>query len=136
METYILIAKNRQIANRAQIYAKMSDPSDQDVSSMQPGSMRTITDTKLVNFALGQQKKTRFQKLRDAKEQKEKEDAEEAALVYQSFAASFTGSEDSKSFVRSSASGNGSGGAVYKVSKTSEMDRLLAEMKVRLSLFV
>src|SRR5690348_8735050 len=40
--------------------------------SFQPGSMKTITDSKLVNFAVGQQKKTRFQKLRDEKELKKK----------------------------------------------------------------
>ena len=52
---------------------------------------------------LGQQKKTRFQKIREEKEQKIKEEEEAAARVFDSFVASFeVDDKDSKTFLRGS----------------------------------
>lgn len=108
--------------------------------AIQPGSMRTITDTKLVTFAVGQQKKTRFQKQRDEREQKKKQDEEAAAEVYDSFVASFTEDDDVKTFVRGSTfhddgEHGGKAGEIYKLdrraAKMSEMDKIMHEMKVR-----
>ncbi len=108
---------------------------------IQPGSLRSLTDSKLVTFAVGQQKKTRFQKLRDEKEQKKKLDEQEAAQVYDSFVASFNEDEDVKHFVRGSTfqdngeSSGGKAGDIYTLdrrvnNKTSEMDKIMLEMKV------
>ena len=36
-----------------------------DNNQLQPGSMKTITDSKLATFAIGKQQKTRFQKTRE-----------------------------------------------------------------------
>lgn len=71
------------------------------MQSLQPGSMKTISQGKLATFAVGQQKKSRFQKAREEKEQKRKQEELEAASVYESFVASFEVDEDnSKTFVR------------------------------------
>ena len=48
----------------------------------QPGSMSRITDSKLASFAVGQQKKSRFQKAREDEEKKKRLEVEEAAKVY------------------------------------------------------
>lgn len=56
--------------------------------------MKGISDTKLVTFALGQQKKSRFQKAREEKEAKKKADEAEVAAVYDTFVASFKDTED------------------------------------------
>ncbi len=111
-------------------------------STFQPGSLKSITDSKLVTFAVGQQKKTRFQKQRDEKEQKKKQDEVDAAQVYDSFVASFTENDDVKTFVRgntfqdfgdSQNSGN-KAGDIYRLGrggKTSEMDKMMLELKVK-----
>lgn len=108
----------------------------------------------------GQQKKTRFQKTREEKELKLKEDEEAAARVYESFVASFDVDEkNSKTFIRGSSSsssqnddgaerggtssGNNSGksGELYKLSSAStkakppsesplEMDLIMQEIMV------
>ena len=100
--------------------------------SGRPGASN-IAESKLVSFAVGQQKKTRFQKAREEKEAKRKQEEAEVAKVYDSFVASFTHEEDdgSKTFVRGGrveggrpvASANGtatstvssSGGELYKL---------------------
>lgn len=71
------------------------------VQSLQEGSMKTISKGKLATFAVGQQKKSRFQKAREEKEKKAKEEEAEAAAVYESFVASFEdGDADGKTFIR------------------------------------
>jgi U2-associated protein SR140 len=113
-------------------------------SGIQPGSMKTITDNKLVAFVVGQQKKSRFQKAREEKEMKKKLEEEAAAKVYESFVASFEDDESSKTFVRGGIVNEKSGsmveraGEVYKMEQKSvsgkkEMDLLLEEMKASLS---
>jgi hypothetical protein len=42
--------------------------------AIQPGSLKTISDQKLVAFALGTQKKNRFQAEREKKELKKKQE--------------------------------------------------------------
>lgn len=110
-----------------------------------PGSMKTITDDKLANFAVGNQKKSRFQKAREEKELKKKQEEEEAAKVFDSFVASFTEDEDRKTFIRGGKvqdSGDvvgGKRGEVYTMDRTksqkplSEMERMVEEMKVNIS---
>ena len=46
--------------------------------------MKTISQGKLAAFAVGQQKKSRFQKAREEKEQKKRQEEEEAAKVHRS----------------------------------------------------
>lgn len=66
-----------------------------------PGAIQTISDSKLVAFAIGTQKKSRFQKAREEQEAKRKQNELEAAKVYESFVASFnTDEEGVKKFVR------------------------------------
>lgn len=96
------------------------------VSGIQPGSLKTITTDKLATFAIGANKKSRFQKAKEEKEAKAKAEAEEAANVYNSFVASFEGDDDDdnndskqmpmKTFIKE---GN----------KTKNMESLLIEMK-------
>lgn len=106
---------------------------------IQPGSMKTITESKLATFAIGQQKKSRFQKAREEKEAKKQEEEKAAAQLFDTFVASFTGEEDSKTFVRGGGNTRGEpgGGEVYKLDSrmvnrkaNSEMDMLMDEMKV------
>lgn len=71
------------------------------IQQIKPGSMKTISQTKLATFAVGQQKKSRFQKAREEAEEKKKKEEEEAAKVYSSFVASFEAeNSDGKTFVR------------------------------------
>lgn len=69
------------------------------IQQIKPGSMKTISDAKLASFAVGQQKKSRFQKAREEKEEKKRQEEAEAAKIYDSFVASFAVEED-KTFVR------------------------------------
>jgi U2-associated protein SR140 len=81
----------------------MSDPNPQlpwGIQQIQPGSMKVISDTKLATFAVGQQKKSRFQKAREEKEEKKKKEEAEAAKIYDQFVASFAPEEDGKTFIR------------------------------------
>jgi hypothetical protein len=106
------------------------------------GSLRNISDTKLVTFAVGQQKKSRFQKAREDKEAKKILDELEAAKVYESFVASFTAEEeDVKTFVRGGKileDGQvlgGSAGETYRLdggkkAKVSEMEKIMHEIQV------
>jgi len=98
------------------------------VTSFQPGSLKTITTDKLATFAIGNNKKSRFQKLKEEKEAKEKAEAEAAAEVYNSFVASFEGDDNDdddnnrqnmpmKSFIKEGSS------------KTKNMDSLFNEIK-------
>lgn len=102
---------------------------------------KQIADSKLITFAVGQQKKSRFQKAREEKELKQKLADEETAKVYDSFVSSFTEEEDGKTFVRGSKSGRdddrdgiygGSKGDIYRMERRggSEMERLMNENKV------
>jgi U2-associated protein SR140 len=83
---------------------KMTDPNPQlpwGIQQVQPGSMKTISQTKLATFAVGLQKKSRFQKAREEAEEKKRKEEEEAAKIYGQFVASFAGEEDTvKTFVR------------------------------------
>lgn len=54
-------------------------------------ALKKLTDSKLTTFALGQVKKSRFQREREEKELKKKQDEEEAAKIYESFVESFEG---------------------------------------------
>jgi U2-associated protein SR140 len=88
---------------------------------IQPGSMKTISEDKLASFAVGTQKKSRFQKQREEKEAKKKQEEEETAKLFDSFVASFTEDDDSKTFVRGGRIQEGDGvyggrsGDVYKL---------------------
>ena len=93
--------------------------------------MKTISDSKLVTFALGKQQKSRFQKAREEKEAKKRQDEQEAAREYDSFVASFVDEEgSSKVFIRggqqvNSAVTDGVGiapGAVYKPERNTRSD--------------
>jgi len=124
------------------------------MSNLKPGAMKTISDNKLATFVIGQQKKTRFQKEKEAREAKRKQQLAEAADIYKDFVASFEGDGDSKTFVRGGAHASedsaygprrGRGGASSSSSSStyrmdgssrrsaakpkSEMERLLEEMK-------
>mmetsp|Transcript_9633 Transcript_9633/g.10137 ORF Transcript_9633/g.10137 Transcript_9633/m.10137 type:complete len:89 (+) Transcript_9633:57-323(+) len=71
------------------------------IQQIKPGSMKTISQTKLATFAVGQQKKSRFQKAREEAEEKKKKEDEEAAKVYSQFVKSFEAEKnDEKSFIR------------------------------------
>eukprot|EP01041_Mallomonas_annulata_P005425 gene5425-10875_t len=116
-----------------------------DSKQLQPGSLKTISDSKLATFAIGQQKKSRFQKAREEKELKKKQEDEEAAKVYDQFVASFEVQEGSKAFIRggkiqdnndSDIVQGGKRGEVYKLETKqrgagTEMERMLEEMKER-----
>jgi U2-associated protein SR140 len=86
------------------------------IQAVQPGSLRTITETKLVSFAVGQQKKSRFQKAREDAEEKRREEEKEAARAYESFVASFEAPDDrgAKAFVKGG-SGSAGQGELYRV---------------------
>lgn len=88
-------------------------------------TLKNLTDTKLVSFALGQPKKSRFQKEREEKELKKKLDEKEAAKVFESFVESFQDHDDGpiKTFVRSGES---------RPKKTREMDSFMDELEVEL----
>jgi U2-associated protein SR140 len=93
----------------------MSDAGGDGASS----STVNLTDSKLISFAIGQQKKSRFQKAREEKEAKKKLDEEEAAQVFESFVASFE-NDATKTFVRGGKTdddGYRAPGEVYKFSK-------------------
>lgn len=119
----------------------MADLNSRGDVSVQPGSMKTITEKKLVAFAVGQQKKSRFQKAREEKEAKRKLDDEEAAKVYDSFVESFNVDGSSTGdFVRGAAGGGGEAGtgpaSAYRIDggrgsgrKMTEMESLMSEMK-------
>ncbi len=108
------------------------------------GALKNLSDSKLIQFAIGTQKKSRFQKAREEKEAKKKQEEEDAAKVYETFVASFKDEDEEtgKSFVRGGkvdAGGKVFGGAVGDVYKMpaapskkplSEMEKLMQEMKV------
>ena len=107
---------------------------------LQPGSMKTISDSKLATFAIGQQKKSRFQKAREEKELKKKLEDEAASKIYDQFVASFDVSNESRTFVRQGGQADQSA-SIYKMDTrrasspekkhgVREMDRMLEEMKV------
>ncbi|KAG1685358.1 hypothetical protein DVH05_008462 [Phytophthora capsici] len=118
-------------------------------TEMQPSSLTALTDDKLARFVLGHQKKTKFQKEREDREAKKRKADEEAANIYATFVASFDNEEETKgkAFVRAGAQTDnksmGQSGDVYQLKgtkprafssaasgrKTSEMDKLLQEMK-------
>lgn len=65
-------------------------------------TLKNLSESKLINFAIGNQKKSRFQKAREEAEAKKKADEEEAAKAYEEFVESFKDSRDDnvKTFVR------------------------------------
>lgn len=124
-------------------------------------TLKNLTTEKLISFAVGTQKKSRFQKAREEQEAKKKLDEEEAAKVYQSFVQSFQEDDDEegedrhrggKRFVRggrmnhgSSEEKHGNSGEIYRLSskdrpqavtKTSEIDKLMEETRVSLLISV
>jgi U2-associated protein SR140 len=72
------------------------------IQQVQPGSMKTISETKLATFAVGIQKKSRFQKAREEAEEKKRQEEEEAKKIYGQFVASFAVNDEDgcKTFVR------------------------------------
>ena len=52
-----------------------------------------LTEGKIASFVVGTQKKTRFQKEKEARDAKKKEAEQEAASVYEKFVASFDADE-------------------------------------------
>jgi len=95
---------------------------------IQPGSLKTISDSKLVTFAVGTQKKSRFQKAREEKEQKRRQEEVEAAKVFEDFVASFEDPDAGvKTFVRSKLE---SAPPVTASAPQTEREKLLEEMKV------
>jgi hypothetical protein len=108
---------------------------------VKPGSLKTISKDKLASFATGQQKKSRFQKAREDREIKKKQEEEETAKIYEGFVNSFSDNDKSKTFLKSGGdlykldSSNKSSSSIsttkpYNKPKNSEMDRLFNEMKV------
>ncbi|DAZ95762.1 TPA: hypothetical protein N0F65_010264 [Lagenidium giganteum] len=132
-------------------------PWGMEKKEMQPSSLKALTDDKLARFVIGTQKKTRFEREKEEREAKKRRADSEAAAIYATFVASFEDDDNDqgKTFVRgetirheSSEARNGHGGgesgAVYRLqshsshssrqaltNKTSEMDRMLEEMKRR-----
>ncbi|KAL8011609.1 putative RNA recognition motif domain, CID domain, SWAP/Surp superfamily [Plasmopara halstedii] len=118
-----------------------------DNSEMQPSSLMSLTDDKLARFALGHQKKTKFQKEREDREAKKRQADEEAARIYATFVASFDNEDEikGKAFVRSGAHADKGDtrtrGAEYRLQgkkeavpfvlerNVSEMDKMLHEIK-------
>jgi hypothetical protein len=74
------------------------------VAPKQPAgtTLKNLTDDKLISFAIGTQKKSRFQKQREEAEAKKKQDEAEAAKVYESFVDSFKDEDEDgmKPFVK------------------------------------
>ncbi|TYZ66440.1 hypothetical protein PybrP1_002413 [[Pythium] brassicae (nom. inval.)] len=70
--------------------------------AMQPSSLARLTDDKLARFALGQQRKTKFEKEREEREARKRQADEEAAQMYATFVASFEDEDATlgKAFVR------------------------------------
>jgi len=119
-----------------------------DPNKSAAGSLKNLTDSKLIQFAIGTQKKSRFQKAREDKETKKKQEEEEAAKVYESFVASFKDDDENggKTFVRGGRSDSdgrvmgGNSGDVYKMPNApsapksskplTEMEKLAQEIKV------
>ena len=127
------------------------------LQDIKPGSLKTISDSKLATFAVGQQKKSRFQKAREEAEEKKRLEELETSKLYESFVASFEGDDSSKTFVRGGGGGadalrSGRPGDVYKLEARGagpsappgrpggsgsaggkplkEMDRMLMDFKV------
>lgn len=96
--------------------------------------MKTISDSKLVAFALGKQQKSRFQKAREEKEARKRQDEQEAAREYDSFVASFVDYEEgsSKVFIRGGQTVNNADrtadgvrtapGSIYKPERNTRSD--------------
>ena len=127
----------------------MADPNNNgqlpwgiETKQLQPGSLKTISDSKLASFAIGQQKKSRFQKAKEEKDLKKRLEDEEAARVYDQFVASFEVHDGNKTFIRGGSVKDhgeevfgGQRGEIYRLeskpkSAGSEMGRMLEEMKV------
>ncbi|KAG5178404.1 hypothetical protein JKP88DRAFT_270519 [Tribonema minus] len=94
---------------------------------LKPGSKQNLTASKLQSFEVGKQKKTRFQKEKEAAEAKKKAAEAEAASLFQEFAASFEGDSGGgggKSFLKT-------GGSIYapQSKPMSEMERVALEIQ-------
>lgn len=120
-------------SNRSNIVSNSSNVGTSN--TIQQGSLKTISDSKLVAFAVGQQKKTRFQKKREDEELKKRRDEEEAAKVYNSFVASFEDKDEHNTFVRGGIVREGTilggeRGEVYKMQPKplSEIEKLMLEV--------
>ena len=104
-----------------------------NLNQVKPNSLETISSEKIEKFQTGLQKKSRFQKAREEKELKEKQEAEAAAAIYGDFVRSFGVEEEPMRFVPSGsgAKGNSTLDAVKKKKNDkSEMSKLFEEMKV------
>lgn len=105
-------------------------------------ALHKLTETKLTTFAIGQVKKSRFQREREEKEQKRKKDEEDAANMYESFVESFESGPPSsakgpKEFVKGGGCGRSSGEAQpfsssSKPKMRRELDLFMDEAQVSL----
>lgn len=117
------------------------------MQNIQPGSMKTISTEKIATFAVGQQKKSRFQREREENEKRKKQEEEEARKAYESFAASFGVAEpmdtpqrsdllpfaSSSVTVEDTAPKSAKAPVIHRTMKGrgSEMQKMLEEMKVQ-----
>lgn len=153
--TLPLSCKVREILWNHSLFHWLSYSEANDTVNTPAGTtLKNLSEEKLISFAIGSQKKSRFQKVREEQEAKKKQDEEEAAKVYKTFVQSFQdddeeedGERGGKRFVRGGGGRGGSGASeVYRMSerggrggvgggrgagRMSEMDKLMSEMKVK-----
>ena len=105
-----------------------------NLNQVKPNSLETISSEKIEKFQTGLQKKSRFQKAREEKELKEKQEAEAAAAIYGDFVKSFGVEDEPVRFVPSGSGTNsktvGDTGSRFTKKDQSEMSMLFEEMKV------
>ena len=105
-----------------------------NLNQVKPNSLETISSEKIEKFQTGLQKKSRFQKAREEKELKEKQEAEAAAAIYGDFVKSFGVDEEPIQFVPSGSSqvNNSTTSNISRSTRKdqSEMTKLFEEMKV------
>lgn len=98
----------------------------------QSGSLRSISDSKLISFAVGTQKKSRFQREKEEKDLKKKQEEAEAARIYGEFVASFQEPSKEVKFVKSDSNEIYNDMVISGSKKRgSEIDALIAESMVR-----
>ena len=76
-----------------------------DHNTIKPGAVRSMTSDKLASFSLGTTKKTPYQKHKEAKEAKRKNEEEAAAKEYAQWVDSFESGDGAKKFVRGETQG-------------------------------
>ena len=104
----------------------MSGSNPWGLKDLKPGSLKTISNDKLATFAVGQQKKSRFQKAREEAEEKKRQEDLETSKLYDTFVASFETDDRSKTFVRGGSSGTDDKGSMYRTGLPGEIYKLEA----------